>query len=176
MSFHVDKLEKRWLYIIGGLVLMTWIVQVVYAARDNIHPPSNVEAIDSAQLHLATGVGGDEFSEDNIGVRRGEDGMLEVRIVAARYGFYPQRVTVPQGETFRLRVAAADVLHGIYVPQTNLNLMIVPGYVSEVETALMQTGEQPYLCHEFCGPAHAYMFGIFDVVPADEFTLPGEGT
>ena len=102
--------------------------------------------------------------------------MLEVRIVAARYGFYPQRVTLPQGETFRLRIAALDVLHGVYVPQTNLNLMIVPGYISEIETALMETGEQPYLCHEFCGPAHAYMFGIFDVVSSDEFRLPGEGT
>ncbi|MEC3863400.1 hypothetical protein VK792_19110 [Mesobacterium sp. TK19101] len=175
MAFHVDKLEKRWIYIIGGLVVMTWIVMVMGAARDNLHPPSNVEGIDSARLHLAEGVGGDEFSEDNIGVRRGDDGMLEVRIVAARYGFYPQRVTLPQGETFRLRIAAFDVLHGVYVPQTNLNLMVVPGYISEIETALMEVGEQPYVCHEFCGPAHAHMFGLFNVVPADEFTLPGEG-
>jgi cytochrome c oxidase subunit 2 len=176
MAFHIDKLEKRWIYIIGGLVLMTWTVQVLGAARDNLHPPSNVEGIDSARLHLAEGVGGDEFSEDNIGVRRGEDGMLEVRLIAARYGFYPQRVTVPQGETFRLRVASFDVLHGIYVPQTNLNLMVVPGYISETETALMQQGEQPYVCHEFCGPAHAYMYGLFDVVPANEFALTGEGS
>lgn len=175
MAFHIDRLEKRWIYIIGGLVLMTWVVQVVYAARDNLHPPSNVEGIDSARLHLADGVGGGEFAEDNIGVSRGPDGMLEVRIVAARYGFYPQRVTLPQGETFRLRIAAFDVLHGVYVPQTNLNLMIVPGYVSQVETALMKAGEQPFLCHEFCGPAHAYMYGIFNVVPADQFSLTDEG-
>lgn len=175
MAFHMDRLEKRWIFMIGGLVLMTWIVQIVYAARDNIHPPSNVEGIDSARLHLADGVGGDEFAEDKIGVSRGADGMLEVRIVAARYGFYPPRITLPQGETFRLRVAALDVLHGVYVPQTNLNLMIVPGYIGEVETALMKVGEQPFLCHEFCGPAHAYMYGIFNVVPADEFSLPGEG-
>jgi cytochrome c oxidase subunit 2 len=171
MKFHVDKLEKRWLYMIGALVAMTWFVQILYAARDNLHPPSNVEGIDSAQLHLETGVGGGEFAEDKIGISRDENGELIVRMVAARYGFYPQRIDIPQGETFKLRIASYDVLHGVYVPATNLNLMIVPGYVSQVETALMQTGEQPYLCHEFCGPAHAYMFGIFNVVPADQFDL-----
>jgi cytochrome c oxidase subunit 2 len=171
MAIHVDKLEKRWLYIIGALVVMTWSVQIFYAARDNIHPPSNVEGIDSAQLHLLDGVGGDEFAEDNIGVSRDEDGMLVVRMVAARYGFYPQRIDIPQGETFKLRVVSFDVLHGVYVPRSNLNLMIVPGYVSEVETALMTAGEHPFVCHEYCGLAHAYMYGLFNVVPADDFDL-----
>lgn len=171
MTFHVDKLEKRWLYVIGALVLMTWIVQLLYAARYNIHPPSNVEGIDSAQLHLQSGVGGGEFAEDNIGLSRDDDGHLVVRMVAARYGFYPQRVDIPLGEPFTLRVASFDVLHGIYVPGTNLNLMIVPGYVSQVETALMTLGEQPFVCHEFCGPAHAYMYGQFNVVPAEDFQL-----
>ena len=171
MSFHVDKLEKRWLCIIGALVLMTWFVQILYAARDNLHPPSNVEGIDSAQLHLREGVGGDEFAEDKIGVSRDADGQLVVRMIAARYGFYPQRIDIPQGETFKLRIASFDVLHGVYVPRSNLNLMIVPGYISEVQTALMQTGEQPFLCQEYCGPAHAYMYGLFNVIPADQYVL-----
>lgn len=171
MAIHVDKLEKRWLYIIAALVVMTWAVQIFYAARHNLHPPSNVEGIDSAQLHLPTGTGGDEFAEDKIGVSRDENGQLVVRMVAARYGFYPQRIDIPQGETFKLRVVSFDVLHGVYVPRTNLNLMIIPGYISEVETALMTPGEQPFVCHEFCGPAHAYMYGVFNVMPADQFVL-----
>lgn len=116
MAFHVDKLEKRWLWIIGALVSMTWAVQIYSAAVTNTHPPSNVEAVDSAQVHLSTGVGGDEFAEDRIGASRDADGKLVVRMVAARYGFYPQRIDIPQGEEFTLRVVSFDVLHGIYVP------------------------------------------------------------
>jgi cytochrome c oxidase subunit 2 len=171
MAFHVDKLEKRWLWIIAALVVMTWAVQIYFAAVGNLHPPSNVEAVDSAQIHLASGIGGTEFAEDNIGISRDAHGKLVVRMVAARYGFYPQRIDIPQGEEFTLRVVSFDVLHGIYVPGTNLNLMIVPGYVSQVTTQLNKLGEVPYVCHEFCGPAHAYMFGLFNVVPKDEFVL-----
>ncbi len=169
MAFHVDKLEKRWLWIIGALVVMTWVVQIYGAAVTDLHPPSNVEAVDSAQIHLASS--GGEFAEDKIGTSRDADGKLVVRMVAARYGFYPQRIDIPQGEEFTLRVVSFDVLHGIYVPGSNLNLMIVPGYASQVTTQLNMLGEVPYVCHEFCGPAHAYMYGVFNVVPKDQFKL-----
>lgn len=174
MAFHVDKLEKRWLWIIGALVLMTWVVQIYSASVKNTHPPSNVEAVDSAQIHLAAS--GGEFAEDKIGSSRDANGKLVVRMVAARYGFYPQRIDIPQGEEFTLRVVSFDVLHGIYVPGTNLNLMIVPGYVSQVTTQLNTLGEVPYVCHEFCGPAHAYMYGVFNVVPKNDFTLAAAST
>jgi len=170
MAFHIDKLEKRWIYMVAGFVLMAWAIQIYYAAQ-GWHPPSNVEVIDSAQLHLETGVGGDEFSEQNIGVKRDADGTLVVTMVAARYGFYPQEIILPQGEPFKMRVASFDVLHGIYIPLTNLNLMLVPGYVSEVTTTVNILGDYPMLCHDFCGMGHAYMFGNVKIVPADEYKL-----
>ncbi len=156
--------------MVAGIVVMAWGIQIYYAAQ-GWHPPSNVEVIDSAQLHLATGVGGDEFSERNIGIKRDADGMLVVTMVAARYGFYPQELVLPQGEPFKLRIASFDVLHGIYIPLTNLNLMLVPGYVSEVTTTLNNLGDYPMLCHDFCGMGHAYMFGNVRIVPAREFKL-----
>ncbi|HGG04263.1 MAG TPA: cytochrome C oxidase subunit II [Aliiroseovarius sp.] len=170
MGFHIDKLEKRWIFMVAGIVALAWGIQIYYAAK-GWHPPSNVEVIDSAQLHLASGVGGDEFSEANIGVKRDEDGLIVVTMVAARYGFYPQEITLPQGEPFKLRIASFDVLHGIYVPMSNLNLMLVPGYISEVTTTLNNLGEYPMMCQDFCGLGHAYMFGNVQVVPKQDFTL-----
>ena len=170
MAFHIDKLEKRWIFMVAGIVAMAWGIQIYYAAQ-GWHPPSNVEVIDSAQLHLSSGVGGDEFAENNIGVTREADGTLMVRMVAARYGFYPQEITLPQGEPFTMRVVSFDVLHGIYVPMSNLNLMLVPGYVSEVTTVLNETGTLPVMCHDYCGNGHAYMFGNVTVVPSEEFGL-----
>ena len=170
MAFHIDKLEKRWIGMIALIVLSAWGVQLYYAIK-GWHPPSNVEVIDSAQLHLASGVGGDEFSEDNIGVSRDENGQLVVRMVAARYGFYPRRIELPQGVPFKLRIVSFDVLHGMEIPMSNVNLMLVPGYVSETTTTLNTLGEFPMICDDFCGVGHAYMFGNVNVVPADAFKL-----
>ena len=172
MAFHIDRLEKRWIFMIAGIVAIAWGVQIWFAAQ-GWHPPSNVEVIDSAQLHLASGVGGDEFSEQNIGVSRDADGRLVVRMVATRYGFYPQEITLPQGEPVTWRIVSTDVLHGIYIPQTNVNLMVVPGYVSEATTILNQPGTQPMVCHEYCGFGHAWMFGNVTVVAQDQFSLEG---
>ena len=170
MAFHIDKLEKRWIFTIAAMVLVMWAT-ITYFAFLGWHPPSNVEAVDSAQLHLSSGVGGDEFSEENIGVKRDENGHLLVTMVAARYGFYPQEIELPLGEPFTMRLTSFDVLHGIYVPFSNLNVMLVPGYISEVTTSLNKLGTFPVLCHDYCGVGHAYMFGRVTVVPKQDFKL-----
>lgn len=71
MAIHIDKLEKRWIFMVAGIVVMAWGIQIYYAAK-GWHPPSNVEVIDSAQLHLETGIGGGEFSEQEIALPQGE--------------------------------------------------------------------------------------------------------
>ena len=156
---HVDPLEKTWFWI---TVVMTGILVgllAFYAVANNIHPPSNVETIDSARLHLT-----EEFAEDNLGVKVDADGKVSVTLVAARYGFYPERIEVPVDTPIRFRIASADVLHGLHVPYTNLATMVVPGYVSEVHTTFPQTGEFPMFCNEFCGLGHDHMWSRLVVV------------
>lgn len=82
---HVDPLERRWIAV--SLVLMLTITGVLlgYAIAGNVHPPSNVETIDSNRLHLTP-----EFAEDNLGVATNPDGTLTVTMGGVRYGFYPQ--------------------------------------------------------------------------------------
>jgi cytochrome c oxidase subunit 2 len=133
-------------FLLGGLLGF-------YAFANNIHPPSNVQTIDSTRLHLSG-----EFAEDNLGVRTNDDGSLTVTLVAARYGFYPQRVEVPTGTQVTFRIASADVLHGIHVPTTNMTTMVVPGYISEVTTTFERTGEFSLLCNEYCGLGHDAMW------------------
>ena len=54
---------------------------------------------------------------------------------------------------------------------TNLNLMLVPGYVSEVTTSVNTLGDFPMLCHDYCGMGHAYMFGNVKIIPKEDFKL-----
>ena len=128
-SIHIDPLEKRWIWMVGGMTAIFFAVQIYYAAVHNLHPPSNVEVIDSAKLHLSG-----EFAEDKLGVKQEADGSYTVTMVAARYGFYPQTIEVPVNAPVKLRIASLDVLHGLHVPYSNLNTMVVPGYVSEVQS------------------------------------------
>lgn len=163
---HVDPLEKKWVYVSILLTVVIVIVLFFYAVSANIHPPSNVETINSTTLHLS-----DEFGEDKLGIKDNGDGSYTVTMVAARYGFYPQRVEVPSDTSITFRIASADVLHGVHTPYTNMNTMVVPGYVSQVTTRFATPGEVPMLCNEFCGLGHDHMWSRLVVVPKSEFKL-----
>jgi cytochrome c oxidase subunit 2 len=70
---HVDPLEKKWITVSIFLVVFFIAVLGFYAIGANVNPPSNVEPIDSVRLHLT-----EEFAEDNLGVRKEDDGSVTV--------------------------------------------------------------------------------------------------
>lgn len=150
---HFDPLERIWFILSAIMTFGITAILGFYAVGSNIHPPSNVETIDSSRLHLS-----EEFAEDNLGVKKNEDGSFTVTMVAARYGFYPQRVEVPANTPVKFRLASYDVLHGVHAPFTNMSTMVVPGYVSEVNTQFPKAGEYPLFCNEFCGLGHDEMW------------------
>ncbi|MGD8556192.1 MAG: hypothetical protein PVJ14_02465 [Chromatiales bacterium] len=154
-----DPLERRWVWISLLLAFVMGGVLGLYALTNNLHPPSNVETVDSSRLHLT-----EEFAEDNLGVKDNGDGTLTVTMVAARYGFFPPVIDVPVDTPVKFRIASADVLHGVHVPFTNAASMIVPGYVSEVTTTFPKTGKYSFLCNEYCGLGHDSMWSRLNVV------------
>jgi cytochrome c oxidase subunit 2 len=168
----VHPAERRWFWISTLLVAVMGILIVYTAAAMRIHPPSNVETIDSTRLHLTP-----EFAEDRLGVEQRADGSVVVRLVMARYSVHPQQITVPAGTPLVIRAASADVLHGLHVAGTNIGTQIVPGYVSEVHTTISfdavgkvgivnadGTVTVPLYCNEYCGPGHQSMWGRVKVV------------
>ena len=155
---HIDKLEKFWIWLTTITAFVATAVIGFYALHLNIHPPSNVETIDSSRLHLSK-----EFNEKNLGVKKNTDGSITVTLVAARYGFFPSHITVPANTPVKLRIASPDVLHGFHVPGLNFATMVIPGYVSEVNANFPKTGEFFLLCNEFCGLGHDHMWSKLTV-------------
>ena len=133
------------------------------------NPPSNLERIDPKTLHLSG-----EFTEPNLGTRF-EDGQVVVRIVMTQFAFVPRCVAVPEGQPVTLRLASPDVIHGILVTGTNVNTMVVPGYVSQVHTVFHTVGNLLMPCHEFCGLGHSQMLARVQVVPTDQFHPDAQG-
>lgn len=161
---HVDGTEKKWVILSFAIAFAMMGILAAYAINKNIHPPSNVETIDSTTLHLS-----EEFNEDNLGIKKGEDGTYVATMVAARYGFFPHDLKVPVNTPIKFRMASADVLHGVHTAFTNMNTMVVPGYISEVNTAFPKTGTFPMFCNEYCGLGHDYMWSRLNVVSMEEF-------
>jgi len=161
---HVDGTEKKWVILSFVMAFAMMGILAAYAINKNIHPPSNVETIDSTTLHLS-----EEFNEDNLGIEKGDDGSYRVTMVAARYGFFPHDLKVPVGQPIKFRIASADVLHGVHTANTNMNTMVVPGYISEVNTTFPKVGRFPMYCNEYCGLGHDYMWSRLNVVSMEDF-------
>ena len=97
-----DDLERRWLWISLILAGGMGFLLGMYALSNNLHPPSNVETIDSSRLHLT-----EEFAEDNLGVKENEDGSLTVTITNRQAVSQPAPLS--QGQTVVVPATDIDV-------------------------------------------------------------------
>jgi cytochrome c oxidase subunit II len=166
----VERSELRWAAVAFGFVGIIFALTLFAALALQRNPPSNLERLDPKSLHL-TG----EFTEPNLGTRVEANGQVTTRIVATQFAFVPQCVVVPESREVTLRLASADVIHGILVTGTNVNTMVVPGYVAQVHTAFQRTGDLLMPCHEFCGLGHSQMYARVRVVPPSEFRPDAQG-
>ncbi len=164
------KSELRWGMIVGAIVAII-LGAILYAALAmHINPPSNREYVDPKTLHLSA-----EFTETNLGTRVDPNGRIVARVIATQFEFVPNCIVLPADRDVTLRLTSPDVIHGILVSGTNVNTMILPGYVSQVHTRFTKTGDLLMPCHEFCGLGHSQMMATVRVVPPDQFNPGRDG-
>ena len=160
----IARAEKNWVMLMAAMLLVMMAVVVVTGIMGALHPSSNVELIEPTTLHLQG-----EFVESNLGTAVAPDRSVTVRIIATQYDFVPQCVDVPVGVPVKFRLTSADVVHGFLLPDTNVNTMVMPGFVAEVRTRFAHEGEYVMPCHEFCGLGHHAMWAHVRVVPQERF-------
>ena len=160
----VARTEKSWLMVMAAMLVVMMAIIVVTGIMGALHPASNVEVIDPLTLHLQG-----EFVESNLGTAAEPDGSVTVRIVAEQYNFVPRCVRVPANTPVKFRLTSADAVHGFLLPNTNVNTMVVPGFVSEVRTSFAAPGEYAMPCNEFCGLGHHAMWAHVSAVQQDQF-------
>jgi cytochrome c oxidase subunit 2 len=173
MANHEDailKSELRWAMIVGGIVTVI-VLAILYAAISmHINPPSNREYVDPKTLHLSA-----EFTESNLGTRVDPKGQIVARVITTQFEFVPNCFVLPAGRDVTIRLTSPDVIHGILISGTNVNTMVVPGYVAQVHTRFTKTGDLLMPCHEFCGMGHSQMLATVRVVPAEAFHPGADG-
>jgi cytochrome c oxidase subunit II len=171
MSAHdILKTELRWAAIVVCSVAVIIAVIVVSSFVMAMHPPSHVETIDPTTLGQNK-----EFAESNLGARVNPDGSVTVRMIAAQFAFVPRCIPVPQGRPATVRITSPDVIHGFIIAGTNANTMVVPGYVSQVQTVFKNAGDHLMPCHEYCGLGHSEMWAMVRVIPPNEWRNDANG-
>ena len=158
------RVERRW----ATIAVIIVVGMALLAAFAGIHratmPQPRVETTDPSRLHLAG-----EFVESNLGSVAEANGAVTVRAIGQQYSFTPACILVPVDTPITLRATSADVVHGILIQGTNVNTMLVPGYISEQYMRFSATGEHLMPCQEFCSFGHEGMWGKVKVIDKAAF-------
>jgi cytochrome c oxidase subunit II len=84
----------------------------------------------------------------------------------------PERVpelVVPVGETVRVKLQSADVVHSFYVPQTLFKRQAIPGVTSDFDLTFDKVGLYHGQCTQFCGLQHPDMVFRVRVVTQSDY-------
>ena len=79
------------------------------------------------------------------------------------------RMVVPVGETLRIQVTGADVIHAFAVPSLWFKIDAVPGRLNERTMTINEPGIYYGQCSELCGARHGYMPIAVEALPRDQW-------
>src|SRR5574337_770595 len=117
-----------------------------------IHLPGNAGRVDPATLAATAPF-------DKPGVVQLGPGRYEVHLIAGVWFFMPNEIRIPADSTVTFVATSRDVVHGLFIPRANINVMLLPGQLARVTTHFTRPGEYLLVCHEYCGIAHHTMSG-----------------
>ncbi|MBN9491570.1 MAG: cytochrome C oxidase subunit II [Alphaproteobacteria bacterium] len=158
------RIERRWATLSVAIVVLFTAVAAFAGIHQAVMPQARVETINPTTLHLSG-----EFVESNLGSAVESDGSVTVRAIAQQYSFVPQCLVVPTDTPITIRATSPDVVHGLIIMGTNVNTMLVPGYISSLPMRFDRPGEHLMPCQEYCGVGHEGMWAKVKVIDKAAF-------
>lgn len=153
---HVHRSERLWI-MFGVAMLAVFLATITTAAIvDGLVPPSHVQTIDPTKVSETPPF-------DRPGLRKIADGVYEAYYVGQIFSWTPNHIEVPLGSKVTFYVTSADVEHGFSFPETGINTMVTPGWVSSVSYTFRTRGKYLLVCNEYCGAGHQMMAGSIEV-------------
>ena len=160
----IVRIERRWASISIGIIILLALMAAFAGIHRATMPQSVVETIEPRIVHMRG-----EFVETNLGSALEADGSVTVRLVGQEYSFTPSCLVVPTNTPITFRATSPDVIHGFLIEGTNINTMLVPGYISVLPARFKKPGEHLMPCHEFCGVGHEGMWARVRAIDKQEF-------
>jgi cytochrome c oxidase subunit 2 len=144
---------SRWLYIGVGVssvvlvVSLVWTVRVLASANDR-----------NTKGTLTIEVTGQQWWWK---VRYLNDDASKILTTA-------NEIHIPTGQSVRVRLVAADVIHSFWVPALSGKTDLIPGQTNMTWIEADKPGRYRGQCSEYCGAQHAHMgFEVVAQSPAD---------
>src|SRR5262249_6312070 len=141
--------ELAWILPSIALPVGMLVALIVTAFGAGVHLPGDAGRIDARHAS-------DSFAGQIVELAPGQ---YEVKMRAQIWAFAPNEIRVPRGSTIHFWATSADVVHGLFIPHSNVNVMLLPGQITHVQARFDKPGEYPIICHEYCGIAHHTMAG-----------------
>lgn len=153
---HVHYQERIWMT--AGLAMLVLFAAVITTSAivDGFVPPSHIQSIDPTKVAQTPPF-------DHPGLHKIADGAYEAYYVARVFSFAPADIRVPVGSRVTFYVTSADVEHGFSIPETGVNTMVTPGWVSSVSHTFKKRGTFLLVCNEYCGAGHQLMAAKVEV-------------
>jgi len=148
----VHTYERAFLTI-GAVVIVAIMATLLYTSLAmGIHLPGAVAQVDPATIRT-------QSPFDHLGVRDLGNGKYEAVILGQAWQFEPNEIRVPVGAEVTFIATSADVIHGLVIEGSRLNMMLIPGQVAKNTYTFREPGEYLMICHEYCGAGHHVMYG-----------------
>ncbi|GAA3732281.1 cytochrome c oxidase subunit II [Salinicoccus jeotgali] len=146
----IHKFEEIWLVIGVAILVISMAITGYQAFAQGMAPPSHKETIDPEKVE-------ETAPFDNPGVYEVGNNKYEVVMTLQAFAFEPSEITVPKGAEVTFIMTSKDVIHGVNVPHTNLNTMVVPGQIQRITQTFNESEEFIMICNEYCGTGHQMM-------------------
>ncbi len=167
MKAHVY--EKGMLAVGIGVLVACGLALVYASVALGFHLPGRTAQIVPQDVYRVA-----PFNQP--GVRQTGPDSYEVVMVAQTWAFVPGEVRVPVGADVTFTATSVDIIHGLNVEGTRLNLMLIPGQVTRNSIRFSRPGVYLIICHEYCGTGHHHMVGRVVVEPATSASSDSSAT
>ncbi len=152
MESREVALELIWILLIIAIIAGFSASMAYYGFARGLNPSCTVYTMEELK---ARGV------KLEPGVKEVGPGIYEVTIEARQFAWIPREIVLRDPVRVTFRVYSVDVVHGLHIIGTSVNVMVFPGYVAEFvwEPPKDMRGETIFICHEYCGVGHQIMWG-----------------
>ncbi|MBN2982264.1 cytochrome c oxidase subunit II [Cohnella algarum] len=153
---HFPRYERIWLIAGISTLFLFLLLFGIMAVGMGLNPPNHTETIDPKAVAATPPF-------DNPGLKQIGNNEYELTMTAQIFMFSPSEITVPAGSKVHFQVTTPDVVHGMQIAGTNVNIMAIPGHITRYTHTFHDPGDYLIVCNEYCGTGHHYMIGRFVV-------------
>lgn len=165
---HNTLIEVIWTVVPVLILVVIAIPSITLLARQYDAPPKDALTVKVTGYQWYWGYsfpdnGGFEVISNMLDEKKAEARGEPAHLAA------DHRLVLPVGETIRIQVTGADVIHSFGIPSLWFKIDAVPGRLNERTLRIEEPGIYYGQCMELCGARHGYMPIAIEAVPRPQF-------